>query len=109
MEDREINRSDVLAPIIERLHSLKQLMECQNLYNFFATSVLIIYEGDTKHLIRKPNDMVDIRLVDFAHAYEKFPKNPIDPDHNTLFGISKLIEYLERLKVSEEDCTANVL
>ena len=95
-----MNRSDVLGPIIERLYYFLRWMEHQKLFKLFATSILIVYEGDTKRPIRKPKDLLDIRLVDFAHAYERNPNDFNEPDYNTLFGLQNLIKYLEQ--VSED-------
>ena len=40
-------------------------------YKLFATSLLIIYqaEGDSNQLIKSPDQLIDVRWVDFAHAY----------------------------------------
>ena len=93
-------RSDVIGPIVERLYYFMHWMEQQKLYKLFATSLIIVYEGDTKRPIRKPKDLLDIRLVDFAHAYERNPKDCCEPDYNTLFGLRNFIKYLEQLSVS---------
>ena len=108
VEDEGKNRSDVIGPIIERLNYFLHQMEQQKLYRFFATSLLIIYEGVKKQSIRKPNDQLDIRLVDFAHAFERNPEDFSEPDYNTMFGVKNLIDYLEQLKVRGSG-TSNVL
>ena len=98
--DGETKRSDVIGPIVERLYYFLHWMEQQKLYKLFATSLIIVYEGDTKRPIRKPKDLLDIRLVDFAHAYERNPNECCEPDYNTLFGLRNFIKYLEQLNVS---------
>ena len=99
--DGETKRSDVIGPIVERLYYFLHWMEQQKLYKLFATSLIIVYEGDTKRPIRKPKDLLDIRLVDFAHAYERNLKEEgCEPDYNTLFGLRNFIKYLEQLSVS---------
>jgi len=95
------NRSDVIGPIIERLYYFTHWMERQKLFKLFATSLLIVYEGDTSRPIRKPRDLLDIRLVDFAHAYERNPGDFNEPDYNTLFGLQNLIKYLEQLSMDD--------
>lgn len=99
--DGDTNRSDVIGPIIERLYYFLQWIEQQKLFKLFATSLIIVYEGDTKRPIRKPKDLLDIRLVDFAHAYERNPKDGCEPDFNTLFGLQNFIKYLVQLNVSD--------
>ena len=98
MDGEVMNRSDVLGPIIERLNYFLHWMEYQKLFKLFATSVLIVYEGDRNRPIKKPKDLLDIRLVDFAHAYERNPKSFNEPDYNTLFGLQNLVKYLEQLR-----------
>lgn len=90
-------RSDMIGPIVERLYYFLHWMEQQKLFKLFATSLIIVYEGDMKRPIRKPKDLLDIRLVDFAHAYERNPQDGVEPDYNTLFGLQNFIKYLEQL------------
>lgn len=99
--DGDSKRYDVLGPVIERLYYFLRWMEQQKLFKLFATSLLIVYEGDTKRPIRKPKDLLDIRLVDFAHAYERSPNDGCGPDFNTLFGLQNFIKYLEQLNVTD--------
>ena len=87
----------MIGPIVERLYYFVHWLEEQKLFKLFATSLIIVYEGDTKRPIRKPKDLLDIRLVDFAHAYERSKDDGYEPDYNTLFGLRNLIKNLERL------------
>ena len=105
--NEDTNRSDVLGPVIERLYYFVHWMERQKLFKLFATSLLIVYEGDTSRPIRKPRDLLDIRLVDFAHAYERNPKDFNEPDYNTLFGLQNLIKYLEQLRTGDNSSSSN--
>ena len=45
-------------------------MQTQASYKLFATSLLIIYEGDSNQPIKSPDHLIDVRWVDFAHTYE---------------------------------------
>ena len=101
--DGDTKRSDVIGPIIERLYHFLRWMEQQKLFKLFATSLIIVYEGDTKRPIRKPKDLLDIRLVDFAHAYERSPDDGCEPDLNTLFGLKNFIQYLQQLSVTDSN------
>ena len=47
-------------------------------------------------VIVSPNELLAIRLVDFAHAFERNPGD-VGPDENILFGLRNLIEFLQRL------------
>ncbi len=95
-------RSDVIGPIMERLYFFLRWMEQQKLFKLFATSLIIVYEGDTRRPIRKPRDLLDIRLVDFAHAYERNQDETCEPDYNILFGLQNFIRYLEQLNGSDK-------
>lgn len=68
-------------------------MEKENSLSMFATSLLIVYEGGTL-----PVDgcgHLDMRLVDFAHTYEK--ESADTPDANALFGVRNYIRHLRLL------------
>ena len=98
--DGETKRSDVIGLVVERLYYFLHWMEQQKLFKLFATSLIIVYEGDTKRPIRKPKDLLDIRLVDFAHAYERNQSDWCEPDYNTLFGLENFIKYLKQLNAT---------
>ena len=58
---------------------------------------MISYSGDDTRPIKTQRDLMDVRLVDFAHAYER---NPADngPDENFLFGLRSFVKFLDDLK-----------
>ena len=91
----EVNRSDVIPVVLEKLSSFLCWFQKQTSLRLFATSLLIIYEGDrAPGSAQKPS--VDIRLVDFAHTY-KCTGSGEDPDENWLFGLENFIRCLMRL------------
>lgn len=81
-------RLELLPLILKQLQPFYDWFESQISYKLFATSLLIVYEGDTT-LTRRPV----IRLVDFAHTYES--SNCLD--ENFLFGLRKLKCLLENI------------
>lgn len=93
-------RSDAIAAISDRLFEFLDWIQTQASYKLFATSLLIIYEGDSNQPIKSPDQLVDVRWVDFAHAYEVEceEQSELNLDENTLFGLKNLIQFLERLK-----------
>lgn len=105
--DGKLNRSDALGPIIQRLYHFLHRMEAQQIYKFFGTSLLIVYEGDKKRLSKNPEDLLDIRLVDFAHAVQINPEGFSEPDYNTMFGLKSLIKCLEQLNLT--DSTSSIV
>ena len=86
--------SDAIAAISDRLYEFLDWIQTQASYKLFATSLLIIYEGDSNQPIKSPDQLVDVRWVDFAHAYEM----ECEEESDTLFGLKNLIQFLERLK-----------
>ena len=83
-------RTDVLHLMLDRLNVYLQWFENQTAFKLFATSLLLVYEGDCSQPI-SPNELLAIRLVDFAHAIPSDAK----PDENILFGLRKFIEFLQ--------------
>ena len=89
--------------ISDRLYDFLDWIQTQASYKLFATSLLIIYEGDSNQPIKSPDHLIDVRWVDFAHAYEmecdhESECSELNLDENTLFGLKNLIQFLERLK-----------
>ena len=76
--------------MLDRLNNIYQRwFENQTAFRLFATSLLLVYEGDCSQPI-SPNELLAIRLVDFAHAIPGDAK----PDKNILFRLRKFIEFL---------------
>jgi hypothetical protein len=67
-------------------------MEKQNYFCLFATSVLVAYEGGPSPREGERPGLLDMRMVDFAHAYDK--QNLVGPDANVIFGVKNFIRYL---------------
>lgn len=89
-------RDDVITTLIGQLHQYREWVESQKSFKLFATSLLIVYEGDTSALCESAYDLLDVRLVDFAHAYSR-DSSEDGPDENFLFGLKSFISYLDRL------------
>ncbi|XP_019848870.1 PREDICTED: inositol polyphosphate multikinase beta-like [Amphimedon queenslandica] len=88
------HRTDVVNCIMDKLTEFINWMEKQNTLSLFATSLLIVYEGGpTPAAGDKQQTQVDIRLVDFAHTYEK--ERDDTQDANALFGVRNFTQYLE--------------
>ena len=99
--DGSHKRSDAIAAVSDRLYDFLDWIQTQASYKLFATSLLIIYEGDSNQPIKSPDQLIDVRWVDFAHAYEmecESEQSELNLDENTLFGLKNLIQFLERLK-----------
>jgi len=87
-------RLELLPLILKQLEPFYDWFESQTSYKLFATSLLIVYEGDSSRT-KQPV----IRLVDFAHTYES--SNCLD--ENFLFGLRKLKSLLESIARKNND------
>ena len=98
--DGSHKRSDAIAAISDRLYDCLDWIQTQASYKLFATSLLIIYEGDSNQPIKSPDQLVDVRWVDFAYACELKceQQSHLTLDENVLFGLKNLIQFLARLK-----------
>lgn len=99
--DGSHKRSDAIAAISDRLYEFLDWIQTQASYKLFATSLLIIYEGDSNQPIKSPDQLIDVRWVDFAYASDirhEGSSLQSNLDENVVFGLKNLINFLERLK-----------
>ena len=109
-------RLDLIPAMLERLESLKNVLESLQTFRFYTSSLLIIYESkDDPHGLSSSEDsrdsydsshsdvgiLVDVRMIDFAHAtYEGFQDDSslhIGPDSGFIFGLENLIDVLKHI------------
>jgi hypothetical protein len=90
-------RKDCVQKSMERLISLKQVLQSQSAYIFYACSILLIYEGFIYP--NCPSDVCsDMRLIDFAHTYH-IPSpgaEDIVDDSGVLYGLDTLLRLLQK-------------
>nr|CAG8435161.1 8168_t:CDS:2 [Entrophospora candida] len=89
-----------IPTILAKLRRLAKIIRSLNNYRFYASSLLLIYDGDEKN----PRE-IDIRIIDFAHCttgsdYEakdcKYPSNE-GFDKGYLFGLKNLCRSFENI------------
>lgn len=95
-------RSDAIAAISDRLYEFLDWIQTQASYKLFATSLLIIYEGDSNQPIKTPDQLVDVRWIDFSYA-SNIQRNTqcceeTTVDENILLGLKNLVQFMEKLK-----------
>lgn len=90
----EVNRVDIIPSILRKLEPFIDWFRTQTSLRLFATSLLIVYEGDTSNQSVGPSQPVDIRLVDFAHTYETGSTDEGETDNNTLYGLENFTQCL---------------
>ena len=85
-------RYDVVTTLLVQLQKFEQWLQTQTRVRLFATSIIVVYEGNTIP------SKVEVRLVDFAHTYDyHYGDTAGKPDGNPLFGLRSYISFLERL------------
>ncbi|XP_043932423.1 inositol hexakisphosphate kinase 3 [Protopterus annectens] len=107
-------RTDLLDPVLLLLQRLMSVIEQQNSYRFYSSSLLIIYEGedptrenDRTSLPTNQNKsaMIDVRMIDFAHTTYNTSKDNYTtydgPDNGYLLGLQTLIGIFQNLKAGE--------
>ena len=82
---------------IRQINDIKEFFEKQTLYNFYSSSIIVVYEGSLENLLNNDktnqvevNKLIRVKMVDFAHVIPG--KNHID--ENYLHGLESLISYL---------------
>ncbi|CAG5095021.1 Oidioi.mRNA.OKI2018_I69.XSR.g13993.t1.cds [Oikopleura dioica] len=103
----------IIKGILERLLLIRDFFAAQTSYRFYASSLLILYEGyspaelgsqgssdseDDRWRPDKPR--VDVRMIDFAHVWDG---DGCNLDENYLFGLNKLILAFESLLIEGTD------
>ncbi|KAF7639886.1 Kinase [Meloidogyne graminicola] len=86
---------NTLDKFIERLKLIQKWFLNQKILHFYASSLLLVYEG---HSQLPP--VIDIRMIDFSHVFsvEKEPKL----DENYIYGLIKIIEMFEKIRNEHE-------
>lgn len=87
-------RIDVIKSVLAKLSMISKWMKTQDILRMFATSLLMVYEGGPAQSNDRL-DSLDIRLVDFAHCYEKDDNSASDT--NALYGVEIFSQFLEQV------------
>ncbi|KAL5018443.1 hypothetical protein ScPMuIL_004165 [Solemya velum] len=109
-------RKDVIKALLEKLQLIQDWFDTQTELAFYASSLLVVYEGEVQNasrhgttmngpessdLLKTKSDgtevnsdhpLVDVRMIDFTHVFKSETK-----DENYLFGLRNLIRYLNEL------------
>ena len=115
--------SVILEQLIAQLMEIKEWFTMQRIYRFLASSILIVYEGDTRQSLSIPQaseekdtrpksnvvhhqalknyqrelipkkTLVETRMIDTAHV---FASSVVDD--NYLFGLKNIISIIQKLQ-----------
>jgi hypothetical protein len=91
-------RVDVLPMFINKLKALALAIEEQTTFSFMASSVLLIYEGDTSDEVEQK---ADVRLIDFDHTTIHDDGSAQDIA-GVIFGIRSLVRILKKILYTEQ-------
>jgi hypothetical protein len=78
-------RTEVYKKALEKLNQIKQWFEEQTTYCFYASSILILYDGEVE------DGEVVVKMIDFAHTQKSKKKK----DESYLFGLNHLTSTLQ--------------
>jgi len=87
----------ILQKFIAKLKALLAISQSELNYRLYSTSLLLLYEGSENPLY--PTD-VDIKMIDFAHAFEKTGKTN---DDGYVYGLGNLIQMLENIQEEKRE------
>jgi len=83
--------TQILLLFIQKLKTLQKLAQTELNYRLYSTSLLLLYEGSEKPEYQQNG--VDIKMIDFAHAFPKMGGKTNDDGY--VFGLGNLIQMLE--------------
>lgn len=88
-------RYDVLAPILAKVQALKRVLEQTRGLRFWGSSLLVIYEGDTRQSAPREG----VYLIDFAHCQMSAELD--SPDEGLVLGLTNIASYLSSILASD--------
>ncbi|ELU06458.1 hypothetical protein CAPTEDRAFT_164378 [Capitella teleta] len=107
---------ELIRPILRSLQQLRQVIQQQNTFRFYSSSLLIMYEGvddlQPQECAHHDNEQtssegcatcarVDVRMIDFAHVTHQGFRGDhtvhAGPDAGYLLGLSNLVLLFEQL------------
>ena len=96
----DVGMTSMIRAFLKRLGQLRALIEKQETYRFYSSSLLFVYdaEADRCSLDDGYDDCIDVRMIDFAHstnAGDGSGRVHEGPDKGYLFGLKNLIRFLE--------------
>jgi len=88
-------RQELLPLFIEKIRPILEWFENSGTHRFYGSSVLMIYEANENSRFK---DHVDVRIIDFPHAY---PIRDGGRDEGYVLGLKSIIKVLEELSKPE--------
>jgi len=85
-------RKDLVELFLEKLGGLLQVVERQEPYRIYSSSLLFVYEGLLGHNTNK----TELKMIDFAHIFLRREGEMQDDGYK--FGLKNLIKLMEGLQ-----------
>ncbi|CAG2160546.1 unnamed protein product [Oppiella nova] len=74
---------DLIRLMIQKLEDMLSVVENLDTFRFYTTSLLILYEGNVDQISINDTNLVDIRIIDFAHStHQGMGDNTTDIDNS---------------------------
>jgi len=89
LNNGEIFRKDIIPFFLEKLYAIQRWISTQTEFLFVSSSILLVYEGDTKS-----SNLPLVKMIDFAHV---FPIRDGGVDASYLDGLNNLINVFEQI------------
>eukprot|EP01096_Ripella_sp_DP13-Kostka_P005036 TRINITY_DN176_c0_g1_i13.p1 TRINITY_DN176_c0_g1~~TRINITY_DN176_c0_g1_i13.p1 ORF type:complete len:403 (-),score=169.14 TRINITY_DN176_c0_g1_i13:1239-2447(-) len=86
-------RVNVIAQFITKLKELRRVIMDEPQFRFYATSLLLIYEGAQSSMAPAPTPV--LKMIDFANTFPALPSG--ENDDGYLFGLNNFIAILEQI------------
>ncbi|PRP79783.1 mitochondrial nucleoid factor 1 [Planoprotostelium fungivorum] len=87
----KVYNTSILLSFIQKLKILHKIAQTELNYRLYSTSLLLLYEGSENPSYKDVG--VDIKMIDFAHAFPKSGKT--NNDDGYAYGLGNLIQILE--------------
>lgn len=85
----QTERKFLIQSVIRKLNELYEWFQKNKVYAFYASSILLIVEGDVH---KSKRDTFDLKMIDFAHV-----RHHDGGDHDYIHGIVTISSLLEKL------------
>lgn len=92
LSSNKLNSLKIIKLFIKKIEEIKDWFERQDCLNFFASSLLLVYEGE-KLFTNLNNPKVDIKMIDFSHV---FNVNSCK-DENYIHGLNYILNTFNKI------------
>jgi len=92
-ESDSAKKNAIKQKFTDQLNTILDWFNNQNLFRFYSSSLLLVYDGDSSSVLA---DSPDIRLIDFAHVVDI--EEPDGVDDGYIHGLKHLLKLVDAIK-----------